>query len=273
MRRLFLLLIISTCSTYCFSQSNEVDHLRGNITISPKIFSRNNITKEVIFSVNMDKANKDSFMYKTKLYDTAGNITKEIYPFLMGTSNTIFTYNTHNKIIKESSPDRPSEDVEYVYDPSDNLIAYYKKSNGKIMADTRYKYNGRQLIKKTDMVGDSDITRTEQYQYNKNGKIDSAIVIQSSLKYTEHYVNSNNTFIVSYATKDLSGTDSAIYNNSNQLIKTVKIEKTPTYLTQVSIIFTYNIDGTLQQENVTSIMQEGAFLSQQHTLYNHYYLQ
>jgi hypothetical protein len=273
--RLFLLFIITCCSTYCFSQSNEVAFIRGDNSVSPTIFSKNNIKKEVIYALNMESANKDSFMYKTRLYDSLGNITKEIYPFLGGLSNTIFYYNTHNKVIKEFSPDRPADDVENTYDLHGNLISAYKKSNSKITVGSIFKYNNKQqLIKRADLVGDSDITRTEQYFYNKNGKIDSVIIFQGAEKYTEYCQYNSDTVTVSYTTKGTTGISTSIYNAAGQLIRTVQKENTPTYSVEEIQGFTYATDGTIQQESIINDQyQESMLLSHQYTIYDHYYSQ
>src|ERR1700749_4171759 len=183
MNRLFLFLIICFCSHYCFAQTNEAAYIQGNTAISPKIFSQHKIKKEVIYSVHIKNEKLDSFMHKTRFYDSAGNVTKEIYPFLTGVGSTIFYYDTHGKLIKQASPETPSEDIEYTYDQYGNLIGTNKKSNGKIITSTLVKYNSKQQpSKQFDLIGNTDTTSTELYCYNNEGRIDSIIVFQNSGK-------------------------------------------------------------------------------------------
>ncbi|HMG82174.1 MAG TPA: hypothetical protein VK559_03995 [Ferruginibacter sp.] len=276
MPKIFLLSIIFFYSHYCFAQTNEAAYIQGNISISPKIFSQNKIKKEVIFSVYMNRAKEDSFIHKTKFYDSTGYITKETYPFLTGTGTTLFSYGPHNKLIKEYSPDTPSEDVEYSYDQYGNLINTSKKSNDKKLRSVRSEYNAQQqLIKRLDIVGDNDINSTEQYCYNATGKIDSIIIFQNSERYVQYYQYSkdNDTVTIFYNNKTINGNNRYIYNKDKQLLMTITRETSQQYSKEVVVEFFYNADGTIRQENTSSSESQGTYSSVRQTSYDHYYFQ
>ncbi|HMG82175.1 MAG TPA: hypothetical protein VK559_04000 [Ferruginibacter sp.] len=295
MIRFLLLFTIIIFSNDCFSQNAAaLGHVHGFIYFPPQTFSQNNIKKEICYSLYTDSGKIDSSMYKILFYDSLGNVKEEIemepanYPDSATISDTtIYYYNLQHQGIKEVTNGNTADEDENEYDEYGNRIKRYYKMNNKIMSSFIDSFNTKQqLIKYTNIINlqNIDTLRTEWYYYNIDGKIDSIVTSAKKEKYTQlGQYNKNDDTTVLYR-KDKFEIIRCFYNDKKQLVKKVSTvtangitdiyNNKKNLLSVQTDIFSYNANGTIySEETEIKFTVDTKLISNDHTIYHHYYFQ
>ena len=123
---------------------------------------------------------------EVNMYDTEGNLIKQISPYLGTEEDRLHTisyeYDGDGRMVMSRVPQALNEDgsvsyqiEKYTYNENGNLISYAKNVNAigeaETFVTTDYEYDGSRMVKMTEYDADGSILTIAQYYYDEDGNM------------------------------------------------------------------------------------------------------